>query len=202
MAPPAAPQSILIDRELHSLVDLALRVAPDGLPIAAAQIQPASMDLRLGRRAWAMRAGFLPSGGSIEAHREELQDGILDLSSEGTRLERGRVYLVELEEHLALPSDVSARFNPRSSTGRCDLFTRVLCAGHPRFDEAPRGYRGKLYLEVCPLSFAVHLRRGDRLCQVRLQRGDPGLSTEELREVYRETPLAFDKDGPIPEHRV
>ncbi len=202
MSSPTTPGTILIDRELEALQGLALRTGPDGLPFDSAQTQPASMDLRLGKRAWAMRAGFLPTGGTIEGHRQQLEDGALDLAGDGARLERGRVYLVELEETLALPSDVSARFNPRSSTGRCDLFTRVLCAGHSRFDEAPAGYRGPLYLEVCPLSFSVHLHRGDRLCQVRLQRGDPGLTTDQLRQVYRETPLAFDGDRALSEDEV
>ncbi|MFT4648565.1 MAG: dCTP deaminase [Glaciecola sp.] len=202
MPTPTSPGSILIDRELRDLSGLAIRTLEGGLAIEPAQFQPASMDLRLGKRAWAMRAGFLPTGGSIEDHRNQLEDGVVDLEGDGARLERGRVYLVELEESLALPSDVSARFNPRSSTGRCDLFTRVLSAGHSRFDEAPAGYRGPLFLEICPLSFSVHLRRGDRLCQVRLQRGDPGLSTEELKQVYRETPLAFEGDRALGEQEV
>ncbi len=202
MFSPTSPGTILIDRELKALSGLALRTAPGGLPLIEAQIQPASVDLRLGKRAWAMRAGFLPTGDSIEDHLKHLEDGVLDMDGDGCRLERGRVYLVELEESLALPSDVSARFNPRSSTGRCDLFTRVLSTRHARFDEAPAGYRGPLFLEVCPLSFSVHLRRGDRLCQVRLQRGDPGLSTEELRAVYRDTPLAFEGERPLGEQEV
>jgi len=149
-----------------------------------------------------MRAGFLPGGDPIETRLRTLADGAMSLDGDGARLERGRVYLVELEERLALPSDMSARFNPRSSAGRCDLFTRVLCNGHARFDEAPKGYRGPMYLEVCPLSFSVHLKRGDRLCQVRLQVGDPTISTDELRDVYRQTPLAFDGERPLSESEV
>ena len=107
------------------------------------------------------------------------------------------MYLVQLEESLALPPDLAVRFNPRSSAGRCDVFTRVLSGGHPRFDEAPHGYRGPLWLEVSPLSFPVRLRRGDRLCQLRVHRGRPGLTTEELRARYIETPLVFDGDRPL-----
>lgn len=193
---------ILTDRELTPLLELVLLPGTDGLPLQNAQVQPASVDLRLGRRAWAMRAGFLPGGEAVHTRLENLADGEIDLSGDGARLERGRVYLVELEERLALPSDVSARFNPRSSAGRCDLFTRVLVNRHPRFDEAPPGYRGPLYLEVCPLSFSVQLRRGDRLCQVRLQKGDPAISTGALRAIYRETPLAFRGDRPLREDEV
>ena len=205
MAPPITGTTsghILIDRELGPLVELALLPGPDGWPVKPAQIQPASVDLRLGRRAWAMRAGFLPGGEPVDTRLENLADAELDLDGEGARLERGRVYLVELEERLALPSDVSARFNPRSSAGRCDVFTRVLVNRHPRFDEAPAGYRGPLYVEVCSLSFSVQLRRGDRLAQVRLHRGDPGLTTDELRAIYRETPLAFDGERALQEDEV
>ncbi len=195
-------QFILIDRELKPLLDLALSPAPGGQPPLEAQVQPASVDLRLGSRAWAMRAGFLPGGDPIETRLETLSDGEMSLDGDGARFERGRVYLVELEERLSLPGDISARFNPRSSAGRCDLFTRVLCNRHARFDEAPAGYRGPLYLEVCPLSFSVHLQRGDRLCQVRLQRGDPAIDTDTLRAIYRETPLAFSGERPLKESEV
>ena len=124
---------------------------------------------------------------SRDAHRPRL-----DLEGEGAVLERGLAYLVELEEELALPADVRGRFNPRSSTGRCDIFTRILCDRHPRFDETPAGYRGRLWIEIAPLSFPVRLKRGDRLAQLRLTRGNAALSAEELREVYARTPLCFE----------
>ncbi|MFT7076427.1 MAG: dCTP deaminase, partial [Planctomycetota bacterium] len=120
------------------------------------------MDLRLGRTAVRVRAGFLPTTVPIEERIQELGTSTLDLESpEGAVLERGLVYLVQLEESLALPADLGVRFNPRSSAGRCDVFTRVLSSGHPRFDEAPMGYSGPLWLEISPLSFPVRLRRGD-----------------------------------------
>jgi dCTP deaminase len=99
---------------------------------------------------------------------------------------------VPLEEELALPPDLRARFNPRSSTGRCDLFTRILCAGHARFDEAPPGYRGRLWMEVAPLSFPVRLARGDRLGQLRLVRGAAALDRAQLVELHGATPLGFE----------
>ena len=117
-------------------------------------------------------------------------------------LEKGLVYLVPLEEELELPPDVRASFNPRRSTGRCDLFTRVLVPGHPRFNETPAGYRGRLWLEVSPLSFPVRLKRGDRLSQMRLARGEPGLTSEELREEYRRAPLCWRGDAPVPLEEV
>ena len=194
--PAPAPGAILVDRELRDLVAAgSIRGARE---IAPAQIQPASLDLRLGPKAHRVRAGFLPGVVPMEERLATLSTSALDLgSSDGAVLERGLVYLVQLEESLDLPPDLGVRFNPRSSAGRCDIFTRVLCPGHPRFDEAPPGYRGPIWLEISPLSFPVRLRRGDRLCQLRVHRGRPGLTTDELREVVAETPLVFDGDRPL-----
>lgn len=183
---------ILVDRELRALLGGAVRSGEDAPPPSADQVQPASLDLRLGARAFRIRAGFLPGSTPLEERLARLAISAVSLEGEGAILERGLPYLVELEEELALPSDLRARFNPRSSTGRCDLFTRVLSSAHPRFDDAPAGYAGKLWLEVSPLSFPVKLARGDRLCQMRLQRGRASLSRAELLAVHAETPLCFE----------
>jgi len=190
------PPGILVDRELAALLGTALRPAAGAAPILPEQLQPASLDLRLGPVAHRVRAGFLPENASIEERLQELATSTVSLEGEGGVLERGLVYLVPLDEELALPPDLAARFNPRSSTGRTDLFTRVLVPGSPRFDEAPAGFHGRAWLEVAPLSFPVRLRRGDRLCQVRLARGASALSRAALIERCRTTPLCF--DGPRP----
>ena len=189
---------LLVDRDLEALFGSALLPRPGAPPIALDQLQAASLDLRIGSFASRIRAGFLPGRTALEARLEQLETSRLWLGGDGAVLEKGLVYLVPLEEQLALPSDVSAAFNPRSSTGRCDLFTRVLVPGHPRFNEAPAGYHGRLWLEVSPLSFPVRLKRGDRLCQLRLARGEPALSTEELRAEYERTPLCWRGDRPVP----
>jgi dCTP deaminase len=196
--------ALLVDHELLAELGRAIRPASPDLPLTPAQVQPASLDLRLGAVAHRMRAGFLPGVVPLATRLERLAIGTVPLDGEGGVLERGVVYLVPLEEELELPAGVRARFNPRSSTGRCDVFTRVLCEGHPRFDEAPEGYRGRLWLEVSPLSFPVRLRRGDRLAQLRLQRGLPALTAEELRAVWRETPLCFvgERALPLEEARI
>ena len=173
-----------------------------GDPISPAQIQPASLDLRLGGRAFRLRAGFLPGSGDLEERVQALSTSELDLSGAGAVLERGVVYLIPLQETLRLAPDTSARFNPRSSTGRCDIFTRVLLPGHPRFDEAPLGYHGGPWLEVVPLSFPVRLKRGDRLCQLRLAQGQAALTATELQAVHRETPLCFREGVPVPEKEL
>ncbi len=194
--------ALLVDHELLEQFGAAIQPSPGGAPLMSAQVQPASLDLRLGPIAHRLRAGFLPGPIPVERRIERLGMETLDLEGEGATLQRGAVYLVQLEEQLALPSDIRARFNPRSSTGRCDIFTRVLCCGHPRFDEAPPGYHGKLWVEVSPLSFAVKLRRGDRLGQLRLQRGSPALTAAELYEVYRRTPLLFEGTRPLGKREV
>ncbi len=193
---PAAAGALLVDREIGALVGGAISVRAGGPPIARAQISPASLDLRLGARAWRIRSGFLPGGGGVEARIDELALAELDLAR-GAVFERGLPYLAEVEEELALPADLRGRFNPRSSTGRCDVFTRVLCDGHPRFDEAPAGYRGRLWIEIAPLSFPVRLARGDRLCQLRLARGEPALDAAELRAAHARTPLVWSGARPL-----
>ena len=193
---------LLVDRDLRAALS-SLILATDGAPpIDANQVQAASLDLRLGSFASRIRAGFLPGNTPLEARLEELETSRIWLGGDGAVLERGLLYLVPLDEELALPPDVSASFNPRSSTGRCDLFTRVLVPGHPRFNEAPAGYRGKLWIEIAPLSFPVRLKRGDRLCQLRLSRGSPALTPDELRAEYARTPLCFSNDGAVPLERV
>jgi len=140
--------------------------------VAAGQIQPSSLDLTLGARARRLRASFLPGAGRRVADR--LEGGLalhdIDLSAGGV-LERGCVYLVELRERLALPPDVSGFANPKSSTGRIDVFVRLVTDGGVAFDEAPAGYEGPLYLEVSPQTFSIVVREGSSLTQIRFKRG-------------------------------
>src|SRR5258708_5487139 len=143
-------------------------------------VQPASVDLRLGERAWALRCSFLPdSDSTVEQKVEDLAFEEIDLR-DGATLERDRPYLVPLIEELRLPGSIRAKANPKSSTGRLDVFTRVLTDRNHRFDEIGSGYHGRLYLEVVPRTFAIRVKTGLALNQVRLQAGDARLSDEEL----------------------
>jgi len=199
------PGHLLVDREIRRLLGTRIRAAHGGPQPAAAQVQPASIDLRLGPSAWRIRSGFLPGPVSIGDRLAELALAHVSLEGgvgDGAVLERGLVYLAEVEEEVELEPLVRGRFNPRSSTGRCDVFTRVLAERHGRFDETPEGYAGKLWIEISPLSFPVRLRRGDRLCQMRLSRGRSALSKAELEEIQRRTPVVsgearFDEEGGI-----
>jgi dCTP deaminase len=142
-------------------------------PFDADQVQPASLDLRLGARAWRVRASFLPGRGRTVAERiAQVAMHELDLTK-GAVLERGCVYIAELQERLALPKGVSARANPKSSTGRVDVFVRLLSDAGPAFDDVAEGYSGPTYIEIAPQTFSVLVRRGTRLNQLRLKRGEP-----------------------------
>jgi dCTP deaminase len=197
MLPGGARGAILVDREITSLLGTALRPAAGARPIGPDQVQSSSVDLRLGPRAHRIAASFLPARTILHERLAELETAQLSLEPPGAVLERGGVYLVPLDEELELPRDLRASFNPRSSTGRCDLFARVLAPGHARFNEAPAGWRGPLWLEIAPLSFAVRLQQGDRLCQVRLERGEARLDARELLAEHERAPLVWSEGRPL-----
>jgi len=141
--------------------------------IDPSQIQPASLDLRLGKTAYRLRASFLPGSGRkiSECLDDRLVMHEIDLSA-GAVLETGCVYLVPLMESLDLPGDLSARANPKSSTGRLDVFTRVISDGADQFESIESGYSGPLYVEIAPRTFSVLARPGEKLVQIRFRRGD------------------------------
>jgi dCTP deaminase len=161
-------------------------------------VQPASLDLRLGERAYRLRCSFLPGDDSVEEKLEHYVLDRLDLRDRGAILETGRPYLIELKERLALPEAVRAKANPKSSVGRVDVFTRVITDHSHRFDEIAAGYRGRLYLEVVPLSFAVRVCEDLALNQLRLSVGDPSISDRALRTAHAATPLLFRDGLPVP----
>jgi dCTP deaminase len=153
-------------------------------PFAPGQIQPASLDLRLGAMAYRVRASFLPGPGITVAER------IVDLKlhefslAAGAVLETGCVYIVPLIERLGLPADIAAATNPKSSTGRLDVFTRVIADETRGFDRVAAGYEGPLYAEISPKTFPILVREGTRLSQLRLRRGGTVLSAEALRALH------------------
>ena len=169
----------------------------DPWQIPASSVQPASIDLRLGEHAWALRCSFLPdSDSTVEEKIEELAFERIDLR-DGATLERDRPYLVPLIERLALPPEIRAKANPKSSTGRLDVFTRVLSDRSHRFDEVAAGYHGTLYLEVVPRTFAIRVRTGLALNQIRLMAGEGRLDDAEVLELHERTPLLFLDGKPL-----
>jgi dCTP deaminase len=163
----------------------------------ADQVQPASLDLRLGDVAYRIRSSFLPGPEQTVAERiKTLELHRLDLR-QGAVLERGCVYLVPLQESFALPAAVSAGANPKSSTGRLDVFTRVIADRSRGFDTLPKGYHGPLYLEISPRTFPVRVRTGSRLSQMRFRVGDTRLSIDEHRALDRAETLVFDANEEV-----
>jgi dCTP deaminase len=196
---------VLTDRDLRAAAREGWIAA--ATPFADEQFQPASLDLRLGPVAYQLRASFLPYRESVRERLESSSnnDIVIDRVAleGGATLQRGSVYLVPLVESLALPSGVRGRSNPKSTTGRLDIFTRVITDGTPRFDEIHAGYHGPLYLEVSPQSFPVRAYAGGSLNQLRLLEGPTSMSDAALAALYREGPLLYDDDDrPIPIERV
>ena len=165
-------------------------------------IQPASLDLRLDEKAYRIRCSFLPDRHTVE---EKVTDYIideLDLHGDGAVLEPKRPYLIPLKERLALPSSLAGKANPKSSTGRLDVFTRVITDASYRFDEINPGYHGRLYLEVVPLSFPIRVREDLALNQLRLSVGRTALTDEELRLFHHRQPLLFERGRPVPDGQL
>src|SRR3954470_17707388 len=163
------------------------------------QIQPASLDLRLGEVAYRVRASFLPGPLTTVAERiDELKLHEIALS-DGAVLETGCVYIVPLIESLALPDDVAAAANPKSSTGRLDVFTRVIADETRGFDRIRAGYHGPLYAEISPRTFPILVREGSRLSQIRFRQGSALLDAEALRRLHAEERLVDDDDVDVGE---
>jgi len=169
-------------------------------PCDQGQIQPASLDLRLGEKAYRVRASFMPGHATTVADKlTRLTLHEFDLKH-GAVLETGCVYIVPLMESLALAETISASANPKSSTGRLDIFTRVIADGAQEFDKIPAGYHGALYLEISPRTFPVVVRTGSRLTQIRFRQGQSQLDVSELRHLHKTQTLAFNDESENPAH--
>ncbi|MCQ0093228.1 2'-deoxycytidine 5'-triphosphate deaminase [Roseovarius sp. M141] len=169
---------VLSSQQIQGMIDSGAIAAEPA--VTPAQIQPASLDLRLGHIAYRVRASFLAGEGRSVAERlREFEMHRIDLTA-GAVLEKGCVYVVPLMESLALPASVQATANAKSSTGRLDLLTRAVTDGGAEFDRIPAGYSGPLYAEICPRSFSVLVRPGMRLNQIRFSTGDAVLNDADL----------------------
>src|SRR5690242_5624236 len=167
-------------------------------PFVPDQIQPASLDLRLGEVAYRVRASFLPGRTTVAQRIDELKLHEVSLT-DGAVLETGCVYIVPLLESLALPDEIAAAANPKSSTGRLDVFTRVIADETRGFDRIEPGYHGPLYAEISPRTFPVLVREGSRLSQIRFRRGHALLDADELRELHARERLVDADDADVSE---
>jgi dCTP deaminase len=189
-----ATTGILPYQDICRLIDGGRIEAP--IPIERAQVQPASLDLRLGAKAYRVRASFLPGDSSVMAKIERLKMHEMDLTLP-TVLEKGCVYIVELLEELKLPQGISGKANPKSTTGRLDIFTRLITDGGNEFEGVREGYRGRLFLEVVPRTFSILVQQGTRLNQIRFVRGNPPPSDTKLGKLDQDEPLVYlEADGP------
>ncbi|WP_417270617.1 2'-deoxycytidine 5'-triphosphate deaminase [Celeribacter sp.] len=178
---------VLADSAIREMIES--KAISATVPVIDAQVQPASLDLRLGTRAWRVRASFLAGENRTVAERlAEFEMHQIDLT-DGAVLEKGCVYVVPLMESLALEKDVQAVANAKSSTGRLDLLTRTITDGGTEFDRIPSGYTGPLFAEICPRSFSVLVRPGMRLNQIRFRRGQAVLTDGELNDLHSDSPL-------------
>ena len=164
-------------------------------------VQPASVDLRLGERAYRLRCSFLPETQAVEDKLGDFAMGEIDLR-DGAILERNRPYLIPLIEELRLPPTLRARTNPRSSTGRLDIFTRVITDRSHKFDDVPPGYEGKLFLEVVSRSFTIKVQTEISLNQVRLINGRGRCSDEEILDYHQAEPVLFAQGSPVPAEKL
>jgi dCTP deaminase len=198
---PADRHGVLPNQHLQAAVADGV-IDADPFTIPRENIQPASLDLRLGEVAYRIRCSFLPDRQTVEEKVKDFIIDELDLHREGVVLETNRPYLIPLKERLTLPPNVRGKTNPKSSTGRLDVFTRVITDESYRFDEVAFGYTGRLYLEVVPLSFAIRVREDLTLNQLRLSVGHPELSDDDVRVSHREQPLLFHAGEPVADDQL
>src|SRR5205807_5474851 len=193
----ADEKGILPDRMIAALAKAG------GIIVAAEfaddQIQPASLDLRLGEVAYRVRASFLPGPGSTVGERiDDLKLHEIALG-DGAVLETNCVYIVPLQESMALPADIAASANPKSSTGRLDVFTRVIADQTRGFDRIAAGYHGPLYAEISPRTFPVLVREGSRLSQIRFRRNNALLDPAALRALHVRERLVDEDEADVSE---
>ncbi|NBC26321.1 MAG: 2'-deoxycytidine 5'-triphosphate deaminase [Bacteroidetes bacterium] len=219
-------KGILPVQKLKELVAAGIITGKEDHPIEEDQFQPNSIDLRLGKKAFRVRSSFLPENESVNQKINKLLQYSFSIEN-GAVLEPNCVYIIPLLESLNLPENhyttgkmkssspdsegvrlisnenLTAKANPKSTTGRLDIFTRVITDYSHRFEEIEPGYKGQLYLEVVPKSFPIRVRTGNRLNQLRFRHGFQVLSDEELLRIHGADPLLFTSDGtPLPMDKV
>ena len=191
--PDSRTTGLLPSQRLQEMID-AERIWAKA-PILPDQIQPSSIDLRLGSVAYRVQASFLPSANAtVQSKLQGLKCEEIDLSKPAV-LETRNVYLVPVQEQLSLPDDYHGKANPKSTTGRLDIFTRLITDYGDAFEEIRRGYKGKMYVEIVPLTFRVIVREGTRLNQLRIRKGNPPLHDGTLQALHGRDPIVYSEDA-------
>lgn len=215
-------RGVLPVQQLQWMVENGLISGVTNHPVEQDQFQPNSIDLRLGPQAYRVRCSFLPENESVEDKLQKLTQHSFSIE-DGAVLEPNCTYIIPLLEVLNLPATVTrpgsrrsneeptifaeehltARTNPKSSTGRLDIFTRVITDYSHRFEEIPSGYQGRLYLEVVPKSFSIRVKTGQRLNQLRIRHGESYLSDHDITLAHKQHPILLDDLGsPLPAERL
>ncbi len=182
------PTGVLPSQDIRKFVACGF-IKSQGEPIEENQIQPASLDLRLGKKAYEIEGSFLPSPfKKVEGYIRKFSKKTLNLKNKAL-LERGKVYLAEVQEVFYLPKEIWAKANPKSSIGRLDIFVRLVFDFASQFDILPPGYKGKVWVEITPHSFPVIVKEGLKLNQIRFKRGNPPFADSTLLELYEKDML-------------
>jgi len=195
-------EGVLPNQLLERAIAAGVITSSDASPVPPANIQPASVDLRLGPVAYRLRCSFLPDRYPVAERMAGVVMGEVDLTRNDAVLDKNRPYLIPLKERLSLPPDMRARANPKSSTGRADVFTRVISDRSYSFDEITAGYGGGLYLEVVPLSFAVRVGENLSLNQLRLSVGRSKLDDAEVRQAHADSPVLLRGGLPVSNEKL
>lgn len=215
-------QGIITIQKLRMLADAGVISCAEGYTLQEDQFQPNSIDLRLGERAYRVRSSFLPENEAVDTKLKKLSQYNFSIT-DGAILEPNCVYIIPLLEKLELPSKVSpqktlfnsednaidyqvisgepisGKANPKSTTGRLDIFTRLITDYSHRFEEIRPGYQGKMYLEVVPKSFPIKVKTGQQLNQLRIRHGDAELSDQDILRTHSTNPILFKESGePMP----
>jgi dCTP deaminase len=192
----SAPFGLLGRQKIRAMIGRKLIKAE--LPVESSQLQPASLDLRLSKEAYRVRSSFLPGREhTVRDRLKSLNAEPVSLAGKGAVLEKGIVYVARLMERLELRPNLSGAANPKSSTGRIDIFTRLIVDRGEAFDEVPLEYEGELWLEISPRSFSVRVQAGTKLSQVRFRNRHPQqrdrhtftLDDAEIRKRHLASPL-------------
>jgi dCTP deaminase len=202
MPPHLSNPGVLASQQIIQAIKDGWISASDRSEILDENIQPASLDLRLGQTAHRLRCSFLPDNEPVEEALLRYKDDRAVSLRQGFVLEPGRPYLIPLIERLKLPDGMRAKANPKSSTGRLDIFTRVISDNSFMFDEIPAGYNGPLYLEVVSRTFPVRVWPGLTLNQLRLMVGRTSLTDDEIRLLHSETPLLYRDGSPLAAEQI
>lgn len=197
MAKKKPSTGVFSDEELNEAIGSGVITATE--PIEEGQVQPASIDLRLGTKVYRLVSSFLPENEGVldKLHQKDMYGTDLvmyemDMGEDGKILEKDSVYLIPLMESLKLPRGVGGKANPKSTTGRLDIFTRIITDKNPRFDEIKDGYKGGLFLEIMPRSFTVKVKAGQSLVQLRLRRGNCLVGDAQLKRLNTDTGILYD----------